>query len=402
MLPLNHLGTAQNHLIMRIMEKWDKFSSPEWGSAKSHRQRCDGDDADVAAGALDDGFYDASDPSEDDLWFLPGDLVDADPAVQPGPQVDRQNLYDIQEWQKAEAQCARSLANLTLQVGIFIARLGQGPAGWAQRLALREAADLSWLAGDRVGVDRLALWRALRLQGDADDTQELLRAGWAVRRLTDGAGPEEDLAGFLGRHAPGAAEALEHQIADWHEIQRDGAGLHPITQGALSFHTWSLTGLSEGHVLGGAAPLPLIEAAVVSARLSLGEMQIPGGATTGMFLPLALGGARALRATGSVAERLQRWVAGAEQGVRAALRELDAIAHWEAQTQKICTDLSGRTPQQLIKLLRDWPLVSAAMAEAQTGASRAAVQRNLALFEDRGIAREITGQGRYRFWKAAV
>jgi DNA-binding IclR family transcriptional regulator len=41
------------------------------------------------------------------------------------------------------------------------------------------------------------------------------------------------------------------------------------------------------------------------------------------------------------------------------------------------------------------------MAEMLTGASRAAVQRNLAWMEERGLIREMTGQGRYRMWRAA-
>ena len=40
------------------------------------------------------------------------------------------------------------------------------------------------------------------------------------------------------------------------------------------------------------------------------------------------------------------------------------------------------------------------MAEALTGASRAAVQRNLKWKEDRGLIREVTGQGRFRMWRA--
>ncbi|KMK64466.1 helix-turn-helix domain-containing protein, partial [Puniceibacterium sp. IMCC21224] len=48
----------------------------------------------------------------------------------------------------------------------------------------------------------------------------------------------------------------------------------------------------------------------------------------------------------------------------------------------------------------EWPVVSAPMAETLTGASRAAVQRNLAWMETRGLIREVTGQGRYRMWRA--
>jgi DNA-binding IclR family transcriptional regulator len=41
------------------------------------------------------------------------------------------------------------------------------------------------------------------------------------------------------------------------------------------------------------------------------------------------------------------------------------------------------------------------MAEAMTKVSRAAVQRNLACMEACGLIREVTGQGRYRMWRAA-
>jgi DNA-binding IclR family transcriptional regulator len=47
-------------------------------------------------------------------------------------------------------------------------------------------------------------------------------------------------------------------------------------------------------------------------------------------------------------------------------------------------------------------MVSAALAETATGASRAAVQRNLALLQQRGLIREVTGQGRYRLWTARL
>ena len=64
--------------------------------------------------------------------------------------------------------------------------------------------------------------------------------------------------------------------------------------------------------------------------------------------------------------------------------------------------LSGRTPPALRAALTEWPFVSAPMAEALTGASRAAVQRNLAWMEERGLVREVTGQGRFRMWRSAI
>ncbi|MCD1620426.1 hypothetical protein K7H20_20405, partial [Salipiger manganoxidans] len=71
-------------------------------------------------------------------------------------------------------------------------------------------------------------------------------------------------------------------------------------------------------------------------------------------------------------------------------------------TRHEMSPLSGRTPPALCAVLTEWPLVSAPMAEALIGASRAAVQRNLAWMEARGLIHEMTGQGRYRMWRVAT
>ena len=47
-------------------------------------------------------------------------------------------------------------------------------------------------------------------------------------------------------------------------------------------------------------------------------------------------------------------------------------------------------------------MLGAAQAETETGASRAAVLRNLDLLEARGLVREVTGQGRFRVWAAKL
>jgi Fe2+ or Zn2+ uptake regulation protein len=46
-------------------------------------------------------------------------------------------------------------------------------------------------------------------------------------------------------------------------------------------------------------------------------------------------------------------------------------------------------------------MVSAPQAQKETGASRAAVERNLTLLEARGLIREVTGAGRFRVWTAS-
>jgi Fic family protein len=82
------------------------------------------------------------------------------------------------------------------------------------------------------------------------------------------------------------------------------------------------------------------------------------------------------------------------------MRRLDDIEAWSKRAEIEMGPLSGKTQPALRAVLADWPLVSAPMAEALTGASRAAVQRNLAWMEAKGLIHEITGQGRYRMWRA--
>lgn len=114
---------------------------------------------------------------------------------------------------------------------------------------------------------------------------------------------------------------------------------------------------------------------------------------------MAMGGAGGLRAGGPPADRLARWLDGMEIACLTAMRHLDDIEAWAARAEAEMSPLSGKTPPSLRAVLTEWPLVSAPMAEALTGASRAAVQRNLAWMETQGLIREVTGQGRYRMWK---
>ena len=91
-----------------------------------------------------------------------------------------------------------------------------------------------------------------------------------------------------------------------------------------------------------------------------------------------------------------------ERAALAGLMELDRVAAWQARAEAAAAGLTGRTPRRLIAALAAWPLVSAPMLEAETGASRAAVQRNLDRLGGMGLVREVTGQQRFRFWKAAL
>ena len=253
-----------------------------------------------------------------------------------------------------------------------------------------EAADLSWFVGDRISPDRLALWISLRMSGVQDNTAALARVGWAVRRLKGGPGPEVDLSAFLDRRDPenmvDEAEPFADRAGSWLDMMAQAAVLHPITRACMGFHLWSLAGLGQQG--------DRMEAAVTASRVAASE----GKGV--VFAPLAMGGAGGLRAGGRPVERLARWLDGMEIACLTAMRHLDGVEAWAARAAIEMTPLSGRTPRALRAVLTEWPLVSAPMAEALTGASRAAVQRNLAWMEARGLIREVTGQGRFRMWRA--
>lgn len=329
--------------------------------------------------------------SEDDLWFLPGPMEGEPDNLPPGPRAEPCETEVLEDWRKAEAGHAARLARAAGRIGALDDRLRRGPEGWRHRLALIEAADLSWLNGDRIGPDRLALWVSMRLSGVQDDTAALARVGWAVRRLTGGPGPEVDLSAFLDRRDPenldDEAEPFADRAGGWLVLMAQAAELHPITRACLGFRLWSLAGLGQQG--------DRMEAAVTAARIAASEGK---GA---VFAPLTMGGAGGLRVGGPPAERLARWLDGMETACLTAMRHLDDIEAWSVRAEAEMTSLSGKTPRALRAVLTEWPLVSAPMAEALTGASRAAVQRKLAWMEARGLIREVTGQGRYRMWRTA-
>ncbi|MEL5875659.1 MarR family transcriptional regulator [Cereibacter sphaeroides] len=320
-------------------------------------------------------------PVDEDLWFAGPDLED-DVLAPPLPRSERTDLLRVAEWRRAEATLAADLARAAQRFGAFEERLRRTPAGVRERLAVLEASELSWWAGDRVTPDRLSLWMSLRLSGAQEDSVALTRAGWAARRLVSGPGPEAGLASFLGR------SEMTERMMDWVEIDEVSAGMHPISRAAMGFHGWS-------QIAGGPGSAQM-EAAVVAARAAGASGQ------SAAFLPLASGGSTALRPGGPPDERLRRWYAGAEQATLSLLRDLDRLDAWRERALDHVASLSGRTAPRLIQALCRWPLLSVQVAEAETGVSRAAVQRNLERLADLGLIREVTGQERFRLWTAAV
>ena len=221
--------------------------------------------------------------TEGDLWLLPGPMQEEPDDVPPGPRAEPREVTVLDDWRKAEAGNAASLARAAGHLGALDDRLRRSPEGWRHRLALIEAADLSWFVGDRIGPDRLALWISLRLSGVQDDTGALARVGWAARRLSGGPAPQMDLAAFLDRRDPenlgDDAEPFAERAGGWLDLMSQGADLHPITRACMCFHLWSLAGLGQyGDV---------VEAAVTAARITASED------TRAVFALLAMGGVEA-------------------------------------------------------------------------------------------------------------
>lgn len=325
------------------------------------------------------------DQEGEDAWFLPDDDLSI-AAFPPGPHAARDHLFDPDEWLRAQGTLSGDLASACLAFGRLDARLATVGEGMRLRLALQEVADLGWLTGSRIGLERLALFVALRI-GAGDDAAILGQFSWGVRRLT-GPGKVEGQGGWAASLA--AFLGFEGEaVFDLAETMLETNALHPITQAAFLFHAWKMAGAERS--------ARDIEGGVTAARLA-GE-KLGHGA---LFLPLALGSGTALRGQGSIAARLASFYRGAEKASLSALMLIDRMKAWEDRTLAALKDCSGRTPGELVQVFAQWPMVSAPMVEAQTGASRAAVQRNFDLMMSRGVIREITGQGRYRIWTAAL
>ncbi|MFY0312692.1 hypothetical protein ACFMBG_22720 [Leisingera sp. D0M16] len=326
---------------------------------------------------------------EEDLWFLPGPPEEEPDLLPPLPRAEADERAQVAKWERAQAAEALHLAQAAARFGALDERLRRGPEGWRHRLALFEASELSWLSGDRIPPDRLGLWLAMRASAAGEDTAALQRAAWAFRRLSGGPGPGADIAGFLGRHDARGDDPLSGRTAGWNGIMKSASVLHPIVRACLAFHLWPLAGIGpEGDIL---------EGAVIAARMSARAGQ--GGA---LFAPVLMSGAGGMRRGGEPRERLQRWLQAMESGIIRAMRHLDQLDQWESEARGRIQTLSGRTPPLLIEVFRSWLLVTAPLAEELTGASRAAVQRNIAWFEEQHLIQEVTGQGRFRVWRASL
>lgn len=321
---------------------------------------------------------------EEEPWFAGrGDVLPAEaPPWMADLEPETVAPLDPLAFSADERESARMLAD----AAAALARLDEA-AGFLPealpRLGIETAASLTWATGTRISEDRLALYDVSRITRAGDDAQSFVAAHWAYRRLMgqgalDFETPEALLA-FLGRHrgsteaiAPDRPTGVEFDALAEEFARQVTVEFHPITRAAWALTVWRRLGLGD----------PL-EGAVVAARLGAEGRNIT-------WLPLE----RAMET-----ESLDAWYRTLIDTADTARRHLYRLRDWRDAAEEAIQDMSGRTPKRLIAALLGHPALSAEMAASLTGASKPGIRRNLAIFEKRGLVDEITGQGRFRFWR---
>src|SRR5690606_30112351 len=131
------------------------------------------------------------------------------------------------------------------------------------RLALAEAASLSWWTGDRISSDRIALWLSWRIGATGDDAEALIRTAWAARRLSLARPAGEDRADEIARHLGLERDAARALAGDVAALLPGPGQLGAVATGCAAFHFWRLLDERPEHLRDS-------EAAVLGARLGLG------------------------------------------------------------------------------------------------------------------------------------
>ena len=324
-------------------------------------------------------------------------------SVIPAPSLPSGTGIDLRPWHDAERKQGRQLGEAMTAIARLDERLLVHPHRDAliARLAMLEVCDLSWADGSDIPIERLALYRVARSGGGEAHARGLLRADWAIRRLTRDdvdLNDRDALIAFLGLAINQSAndELMDlidralgplfvHELDTWIAILRGGADLHPLTRAAIGYQFWKFLELSRG--------ADLIEPAVMAARLgAVGCEALP-------FVPIATRNRRALQNLGlNPEQRLPAWLTRVTAACEGARRELIRLDRWRGRALDTVSGMSGKTPARLVEALIAHPVVSSRMLAEEGGVSPASAGRALALFEELGLAREVTGGGRFRYW----
>jgi len=336
----------------------------------------------------------------DPIASIPAPKTNGRPASGPAPR----GGVDLRQWLDAENKLGRQLGEATTALARLDERLLVHPHRDAliARLAMLEVCDLSWADGADIPIERLALYRVARSGGGESDARGLLRADWAIRRLTREEVDLENrdaLIAFLGLAInDNADDALMdlidralgplfvHELDTWIDILGGGGDLHPFTQAAIGYQFWKFLELSRG--------IDMIEPAVIAARLGAAGLEaLP-------FVPIATRNRRALQNLGVHPEqRLGAWLTRVTAACDASRRELIKLELWQGRARQLIQGMSGKTPPRLVETLIKHPVVSSPMLVEASGVSPASAGRALTLFEEIGLTKEVTGGGRFRYWK---
>ncbi|SEA64664.1 helix-turn-helix domain-containing protein [Rubrimonas cliftonensis] len=316
---------------------------------------------------------------------------DAPPALRAAeddaPRRFRAQAADAHGWAEAERACVQGLVAAAAGFARLDERLRLAPPAARraarERLAVVQAARLLQAEAAPVDPWAMALDAARRRGRAGDEAPAMTLAHGLARRLAAARSaqdrwPAEPPETAQGRHCFVRAAALEQALrrADPDAAADAAVAAMRLAAGASS------PGVFWGRASPGGGP---------------GRGDARGGGAR--FAPLPL----RRRAAGPEPEaRLAAFLADLADGAADARAALDDLAAWRARADAAAAAMKGRTPARLVELLARRLALAAPEAARALGLSESAAGRALERLEAAGIAREMTGRGRFRTWRAAA
>jgi len=353
-------------------------------------------------------IYDGEEGDDEDLWFLPPD----EEGHPDGVEADAPFFFDFRSWREAERDLLLDISDTAFHVGILSQKITSLGDGIRDRLIRMEAAELSWVSGERMALDKLHSALALRkMPRSPEQIETLQNIIWAWRTYQKRLDPlEDDIRLFLERHEVKglqahllgedgqdmqtaslgilSGDAFMDRFEEWHEAMEQSAYLHPFTRSALAFFMWQaieVTGRDS-----------LYEAAVIAQKVGRFSKRNALG-----FLPLASSGRPVFQRVGTVSERLARWVKGANNAALRCLMEVERIEDWKSRTDPILKTRRGGKLESLRDVFVQNPVVSAELIMGKLDVSHPTAMRLLDVFLTSHLVEEVTGYSRFRLWRIA-
>lgn len=314
------------------------------------------------------------------------------------------DLFAALDWRALAAPLDRAsdaLARLDERL-----RLSPQGEGWRERLHYHDACAAIWEQGDLASLEDVVLREAgMDVRLASDPTNRALAVLRTRRRLST-LSAERVLSRQELERLCGGAPAVPLDGGDgriWLSRDEDAEteGL-PLDLFVDAMQAFSAVPAPLAAALCGEAwrrldPAPRQpELAALVAAVLLKK----SGRTKHHLAPIALGAKEArlrLPRGAPVQARIEAALAGMEAGAVAGRKELDRLA---IAAERIAAKCANRRADSRLAdlgaLLIDLPLVSAPLAARRLKVTQQAVQKMMAELD--GVAREVTGRGRYRAW----